>query len=83
MKQESISVGCKPLFYTPGYPTTPGYLTTPPPRRNMDPEIPYYPERQKGHGTRDILPAPPEDRMTHACENITFPQLRWRAVINV
>ena len=23
----------------------------------------------------------PLNRMTHACENITFPQLRWRAVI--
>ena len=23
----------------------------------------------------------PVDRQTHNCENITFPQLRWRAVI--
>ena len=26
---------------------------------------------------------PPVDRMTHARENITFPQLRWRAVIKL
>ena len=38
-----------------------------------------YTTLPKGLGTRDILP--PFDRMTQACENITFPQLRWRAVI--
>ena len=27
-------------------------------------------------------PPSPLDRMTDACENITFPQLRWREVIN-
>ena len=28
------------------------------------------------------MPPTPVDRMTHACENITFPQLRWRVVTN-
>ena len=28
-----------------------------------------------------LLPLPLVDRMTHARENITFPQLRWQAVI--
>ena len=32
----------------------------------------------KGHGTRDTHPC----KQTHACKNITFPQLRWRAVKN-
>ena len=38
-----------------------------------------YPTPCKGHGTRDTLP-PLVNRMAHPCENITFPQLRWRAV---
>ena len=47
-----------------------------------------YPTPPKGHGTRGpgrdlgpVIPYPPlVYRMTHTCENITFPQLRWRAV---
>ena len=46
---------------------------------------------QKGHGTkdtltsggtwdRDTLPPPAMNRLTEACENITFPQLLLRAV---
>ena len=52
-------------------------------------EIPYHPCPQKGHGTRDQdgtwhqkysnLPPPPGK--TNTCENITFPQLCWRAEI--
>ena len=35
---------------------------------------------RKGPGTRDTLTPPPREH-THACENITFPQLLLRAVI--
>ena len=54
------------------------------PRRNMGPEIPYppwqgkWPVTRNGPGTRDTLP--PCGHI-HTCENITFPELRWRAVI--
>ena len=69
------------ISYPPGYPTlrypTPWipYLFPryPTPRRNW---ILYL---LKEHGTRDTLPS--VDRMTLACENITFPKLRWLAVV--
>ena len=31
-------------------------------------------------GIGHMVTPPPVDRQTHCCENITFPQLRWRAV---
>ena len=40
-----------------------------------------YPTPWREHGTRDTL-NPPVNRLTDACENIIFPQLRWRAVIS-
>ena len=33
--------------------------------------------------SRVVYTSPPMDRMTDACENITFPQLLLRTVINV
>ena len=66
-------------IYSPPLDTLPhGY----PPGKDMGLDITY--PRQKGHGTRDIrYPASPlpVDRMTFACENITFSQLRLRAAI--
>ena len=41
-----------------------------PPRRGLVPGIP-----QKGYGKRDTHPHTPMNRMTDACENITFSQL--------
>ena len=56
----------------PRYPTLPRYLTLLDtlliPRRNMGPEIPY------------LAHSPQVGRMTHSCEKITSPQLRWRVV---
>ena len=47
------------------------------PQKNMGPPIPYPPERtQDQRPGKDLAP----EIMTYACENITFPQLRWRAV---
>ena len=46
----------------------------------MNPEIPYPLPYRKEHETRDTLTPPSVDR--HTCENITFLQLRWRAVMN-
>ena len=63
-----------------GYPpplwTYPPLLEIPTPRRDLVSEIPTP---WKGHGTRDTNPA--VDRMADICENITFPQHRWRVVI--
>ena len=56
---------------------------TKPPRYPALPEGTWdhrYPTPQKEPGTSDTLP-PCEQ--THACENVTFLQLRWRAVINM
>ena len=51
---------------------------------NMGPEIPS-PKKghgtRKGPGTRDILS--PRGQNDTLCENITFSQLRWGAVMNV
>ena len=71
-KQNSIPVGCVPPAFGVGCGRVyTRYLTHPgystPPRKNMGPELPY---------------PLPVDIMTHACENITFPQLRLRAVMN-
>ena len=42
-------------------------------------EVISYP--QKEHGTRqEVISYPPPHRMTDTCKNITFPQLRLRAV---
>ena len=60
------------------YPTSPGPYPRPP--KNMGTEIPYP---QKGHGTRDQRYSSPQDRMTHTCENITFPQLRGRTANSI
>ena len=83
-----------PFPQIPGYPTPldaqpPGYPTTS--GRDMRPEIPPPPKgygtsdqgTRKAPGTRDTLPISPlpVDRMTDSCENITFSQLRWMAVI--
>ena len=54
------------------------------PRRNMRPEVPHPPRRNMGPKIPYPLPYPPPvDRMIYFCENITFPQLRLRAVIMV
>ena len=79
-----------PLVYLP--PVYLSGITTPwtyPLRRYLGPGMPTPHGRdlgsdmhtpQKGHGTRHAhLP----NRMTHTRENITFPQLCWRAVIKV
>ena len=42
-------------------------------------KLPSYPTPWKGHGTRDTAP---KNRLTDACENITFPQLLLQAVMN-
>ena len=72
-QQESIPVGCGlPAFVVLGvYPIPlnnllPGYPT---------PNLPYLRIPFPGY------PTPPVDRMTDACENITFQQLRWRTEI--
>ena len=61
--------------------------TLPPPQINYPFQIPYLsPDTLSPEGTWDQrYPTPPPlvDRMTHACENIAFPQLRWRAVKTV
>ena len=61
-------------------------LVYPPPGLPMPPapfqgtEDKAYPTAPwKGHGTKH---AHPLNRITDTCENITFPQLRWWAVIN-
>ena len=50
-----------------------------------EPLLERDPSPRKEHGTRQSNKkwhhTPPVDRMTHACENITFPQLGRRAVI--
>ena len=48
-----------------------------PPLRRKEPRTRYtHPSPGKGPGTRHALPC----GQTHACVNITFPQLRWHAV---
>ena len=53
--------------------------------------VPCSSHRGRGRGARskrssprggEGMALPPVDRMTHACENITLPQLRLRAEIN-
>ena len=56
-----------------GY-TPPFHISYSPPRRTMRPEMPCPLE-----GTWDQR-YPTPCKQTHACENITFPQLRWWAV---
>ena len=91
-KQESIPTGCIPpasmditrcQYWWEGIPgiSIPWYshpLVIPiPPLWYTYPSPPVHP--QKGPGIRHTHPLPP-DRMTDTCENITLPQLRWRAV---
>ena len=72
-------------LYLPGIPTPPPLVHN---RRDLELGIPTH--SWKGHetshtpleGTRDqAYPPTPVDRMTGTSENITFPKLRWRAVI--
>ena len=64
IQQESIPVGCVPLAFVV---------------RGVGTAL-------EGVWSRGLWPSsgryypPPMDRMTHACENITFPQFRWREV---
>ena len=55
-----------------------------PPRRNMASGTEIS-RSSMGPGTQtvsNIIQRSPMNRMTDACENITFPHLRWRALIN-
>ena len=64
------------LWYSPGMP--PPHTHIPLPRRDLGPGIPTHP--LKGPETRHHnRPSPPPNRHTL---RKTFPQLRWRAVIN-
>ena len=76
------------IRHNPGIPYPSGYTLphvctllpryTLPPRKDLVPGIPTHPRK-------DMIPGilyPPLNRMTYTCENITFPQLRWRSVIN-
>ena len=72
-----------------GYPTPlkgPDTRDTLPPRKNLVPEMHYSSERKwyQGYHTprKDLvseIPCLPYGQ-TNTCENITFPQLRWRSV---
>ena len=57
------------------------YFQYPPPD-TLPPEYPtlWIPYPQREHGTNGILPHSPLNRLTDACENITFPQLLLLAV---
>ena len=79
----SIPVGCVP---TAEVASTPGWGVDPYPRY---PSPGYPTPPPKGHGTRDTTPPRKDlvsgipyhpDRVTDNCENINFPQLRWRSV---
>ena len=88
-----VSRGEGGIPYPPRYPTPldalPLCLDILPPtwipplsRRDMEPAIPYP---WKQYGTKDTLllgPGTRDTEQTRASENITFPQLRWRAVTN-
>ena len=91
--RNSLHAQVEGVGYTPRIPYL-RYPTTwvPYPLDTLPPGYPThwipYPIPQKGHGTRDtpqkgpgtsdtLLPV---DRMTHSCENMTFPQLLWRSV---
>ena len=89
--KDSIPVGCVPTAEVASILERVGNI--PPPSPDVLPplpDIPYPPKKdtgpgtRKGPGTTDTPPRPltPVDRMTHACENITLPQLPWRSVIN-
>ena len=89
LQQESIPVGFIPPAFVVPWRRGVGYLWVlcprgvglpSHPRRDMSPEIPYPLPYRKEHGTRDTLTPPSVDR--HTCENITFLQLCWRAVMN-
>ena len=69
--------------YPLGYPT-PEYASMGTPYRYPLPGF-TIPPRVKTTPRRDLVPRIPYplDRMTHACENVTFPQFRWRSVTRI
>ena len=58
--------------------TSSGVPSPPPPGKDLGRPVMHIP--QKGHGTRHAHHS--LNGMTDTCENITFPQIRWRVVIN-
>ena len=67
-----------PRYLTPWYPTS-GYPTPLYILSSWKGQGTRDPTPQKGSGTRDTL-TPVDRGLTNICENITFPQLRWRSV---
>ena len=81
-KQECIPVGCvpstavavSPAMHTPSHAPTLPHMP-PPPATHATP-CPHH-----AHPCHAHPPPPPVERMTDACENITFPQLLLRTLI--
>ena len=72
------------ICYPLGYPT-PGYTFMGIPHWYPLPGYTIHPPWVKATPRRDLVPRIPYplDRMTHTCENVTFPQFRWRSVTRI
>ena len=81
--QECIPVGCVPsaAVAVGGVYTRHPRDQTPPPSRHLPGSRHNPPPRSKPPGTKPPgVGTPPVNRITDTCKNITFPQLRLRAV---
>ena len=84
VNKKAITVGCLPPAFVVPSEGTWAQIYPAPSQKEHGPEIPYP---WKGHGTRDQEGTwheryPTPCGQINTCENITFPQIIWRAVIS-